>query len=155
MQTLKDGRKNHLVVTEDVKEELASFSRRCQRCIVRLQIFLGQICRTETLEDKNMHVFVNKREGTLFNLGVLTALNVLLFGFTRIFSIKWDTINQKIWGGIRRCQWDKINKTVISGTLATWALLLGSLEAYCQDPLFSMKIINLYQCCIGEKWSIN
>lgn len=85
MQTLKDGRKNHLVVTEDVKEELASFSRRCQRCIVRLQIFLGQICRTETLEDKNMHVFVNKREGTLFNLGVLTALNVLLFGFTRIF----------------------------------------------------------------------
>lgn len=42
-------------------------------------------------------------------------------------------------------------QTVISGTLAIWALLLGALEAYCQDSFFSMKIINLYQYCIGEK----
>lgn len=91
---MKDYRKNHLVITEDVKEELVSFSRRCQCCIVRLQIFLGWICRIETFENKNMHVFANKREGRVFNLGVLTALNVLLFRFIRILSIKWNTVKK-------------------------------------------------------------
>lgn len=42
-------------------------------------------------------------------------------------------------------------QTAISGTLAIWALLPGALEAYCQDSLFSMKIINLYQYCTGKK----
>lgn len=79
-------RKSHSVVTKDVRGELASFSSRCQDCIGRLWIFLGHNCRMETLGDKNIHVFVNKREGRLFNLEVLTALNLLLFGFTKALS---------------------------------------------------------------------
>lgn len=135
MYTLKSDRKNHLVVTEDVRKELVSFSRRCQCCIVRLQIFLGHICRIETLEDKNMHISVNQREGRLFNLGVTTALNVLLFGFTRILSIKWDT-EKKIVRWYQEMPVWRSEQTVISGALAIWALLPGALEAYCQDSLF-------------------
>jgi len=40
----------------------------------------------ETLGDKNRHVFLNKREGGLFNLDVLTALNLLLFEFMKALS---------------------------------------------------------------------
>lgn len=40
----------------------------------------------ETLGDKNIHVFVKKREGVLFNLEVLTAINLLMFGFTKAHS---------------------------------------------------------------------
>lgn len=154
MYTLKSDRKNHLVVTEDVRKELISFSRRCQCCIVRLQIFLGHICRIETLEDKNMHISVNQREGRLFNLGVTTALNVLLFGFTRILSIKWDTEKKKLWDGIRRCQCDAVNKLSFQEHLQ-FGLFYQVLLKLTAKTLFSMKIINVYLCCIGEKWSIN
>lgn len=130
MYTLKSDRKNHLVVTEDVRKELVSFSRRCQCCIVRLQIFLGHICRIETLEDKNMHISVNQREGRLFNLGVTTALNVLLFGFTRILSIKWDTEKKNcemVSGDASVTQWTNCHFrstcNLGSFTRCSWSLL--------------------------------
>lgn len=79
-------RKSHSVVTEDVREELASLSSSRQDCVVRVQIFLGHKCTMETLGDKNIHVFDNKREGELFHLEVLTALNLLLFGVAKALS---------------------------------------------------------------------
>lgn len=50
----------------------------------------------ETLGDKNICVFVNKREGGWFNLEVLTTLNLLLFGFTKALSNKVRYSKKKI-----------------------------------------------------------
>lgn len=148
-------RKSHSVITEEVREELASFSSRHQDCNVRLYILLG--CRMATLGDKNIHVFVNKREGRLFNLEVLIALNLLLFGFTKALSNqgRYSKKKKKLQDVITRCQCDPINKLSFQEHLQFWLFCQVLLELSCKAFSFLWRISIYINSYIGEKWSRN